>query len=797
MKGRLWVYILCIVCLNLFVISGIAEPSTQRTTSADDAVAAWRVVPVTINESIGKHVVTPSNVSAENASISGTVFDDLNANGFREEGEPGLANWTIVLKLDDKDFEEVTTNDQGFYLFEDLEPGNYTVEQELMEGWDQTSPAQGIYNIILVTGQGLNYDFGNINRKVLASLVPIPESHPLISRSEWIRMAEEVEAAPMATAIDLQKIEGRPTVSYPSSFNLLDYVPYHDQRNQGSCGNCWAWATTGLAEVALKTQLNQAKRLSIQYLDSNFVAGGGRWACCGGNVGDFLNFYNSKKKFILWDNLNAQYQDGLNHCCHDCSAGVCSNIGCCAGSSCGGIGHSSVSATSISENPNYPIGTIPFYYSVNHKISQDQAINAIKNILTQNKAMVFSFYLPSTAAWNSFSSTWNSGGVWDPQPYCGKPEIAGSGGHAVLCVGYDDASDTWIMLNSWGLGGRKDGTFRVKMHMNYDCSNSGYYSYYFQYFDVPFTVQNRPPYTPDTPLGETSGVVGVSYGYTTSTTDPDNNQIRYTFRWGDETTTQTGLVNSGTSVTENHIWTVAKAYQVDVKAKDSNDAPSNWSIPLEVTISTNNPPDKPSVPDADGITSGKPKTSYEFSTTATDPDKNQIMYTFDWGDRTKSTTGWGDSGIEGIASHAWRKAGQYQVRAMATNSNGASSAWSDSLEFIVAANRPPQTPSKPVGDASGQTRTLYEFSTTATDPDGDQIKYTFDWGDHAKTTTGLVNSGNEDSSSHAWRRAGQYQIRAKATDSNGVSSAWSEACSITIGLPSRPIKPARSTMPHL
>ena len=44
--------------------------------------------------------------------------------------------------------------------------------------------------------------------------------------------------------------------------------------------------------------------------------------------------------------------------------------------------------------------------------------------------------------------------------------------HEVLCVGYDDASDSWMMLNSWpttkdGAIFHPDNLFRVKMHSNY------------------------------------------------------------------------------------------------------------------------------------------------------------------------------------------------------------------------------------------------------------------------------------------------------------------------------------------
>ena len=69
--------------------------------------------------------------------------------------------------------------------------------------------------------------------------------------------------------------------------------------------------------------------------------------------------------------------------------------------------------------------------------------------------------------------------MWNFDPYNGiEYDSATGGGHAVLCVGYnDDDPDPnnhyWIILNSWGTPARRStGLFRVKMHMNYDNADS-------------------------------------------------------------------------------------------------------------------------------------------------------------------------------------------------------------------------------------------------------------------------------------------------------------------------------------
>ena len=96
------------------------------------------------------------------------------------------------------------------------------------------------------------------------------------------------------------------------------------------------------------------------------------------------------------------------------------------------------------------------------------------------------------------------------------------------------------------------------------------------------------------------------------------------------------------------------------------------------------------------------------------------------------------------------------------------------------ANSPPDNPSKPSGNSAAISSTACVYSTSSTDPDGGQISYTFDWGDGANTTTDPFSSGANASSTHSWTSPGQYEIRAKATDSKGASSNWSDALTLKV-----------------
>ncbi len=289
---------------------------------------------------------------------------------------------------------------------------------------------------------------------------------------------------------------------------------------------------------------------------------------------------------------------------------------------------------------------------------------------------------------------------------------------------------------------------------------------------------NKAPNTPSIPSGPASGVPGTIYSYSASATDPDGDQVRYIFSWGDGTTSQTALVDSGTSASASHSWSASGTYLVKAMAMDNKGASSGYSAVLQVIITTNKAPNTPSIPS--GPASGVPGTVYIYSTAAKDPDGDQVKYIFSWGDGTASQTALVNSGTTASASHSWSGSGTYLVKAMAMDSKGASSGYSDVLSVVVALNKAPNIPSIPSGPVSGVPGTVYSYSTAATDPDGDQVKYIFSWGDGTTSQTALVNSGTSASASHSWSTSGTYLVRAMAVDSKGASSGYSDILSVAI-----------------
>jgi len=104
---------------------------------------------------------------------------------------------------------------------------------------------------------------------------------------------------------------------------------------------------------------------------------------------------------------------------------------------------------------------------------------------------------------------------------------------------------------------------------------------------------------------------------------------------------------------------------------------------------------------------------------------------------------------------------------------------SKGIQLDVNDNHPPENITID-GPTHGSAGTAYSYYANATDPEGDEVYYKFDWDDGSFSDwIGPYASGVPISDSHTWSQ-GSYNIRVKAKDVYGAESEWSVPFAISM-----------------
>ncbi|MBI3194511.1 MAG: T9SS type A sorting domain-containing protein, partial [Ignavibacteriae bacterium] len=112
--------------------------------------------------SSGSNVTGKDFANFELGSISGVKFLDFDGDSVKDVGEVGMANWEITLVEGESTVAVDTTDELGQYSFTGLTAGSYMVEEVMQDGWYQTVPADGNYQIDVVSGTvETGKNFGN------------------------------------------------------------------------------------------------------------------------------------------------------------------------------------------------------------------------------------------------------------------------------------------------------------------------------------------------------------------------------------------------------------------------------------------------------------------------------------------------------------------------------------------------------------------------------------------------------------------------------------------------------------
>ena len=209
--------------------------------------------------------------------------------------------------------------------------------------------------------------------------------------------------------------EIRPLVSLPASYDWRNMGGVTPVKDQGSTGDCWAFASTAGFESAVLIRDKKTVSLSEQYLNDCNPNGYN-----GSLGGDFpiLDFMVNPGQALESDYPFA----GQDQSC----------------------------------NTSAPVwGHLASWTYIGGAESAKPSADQIKSALLQYGPVVV-----DVAVDDSFQAY--GGGVLNT---CGSADI----NHMVLIVGYDDAGGYWIVKNSWGKGWGESGFLRIQ----YGCDQIG------------------------------------------------------------------------------------------------------------------------------------------------------------------------------------------------------------------------------------------------------------------------------------------------------------------------------------
>lgn len=205
--------------------------------------------------------------------------------------------------------------------------------------------------------------------------------------------------------------------STPSSIDWREYGYVTDVKDQGSCGSCWSFGSTGALEGQFVQKNGTLLSFSEQQqVDCNTLC----YGCNGGNAE--LAFHYWKK--VNGPNLESDYPyTGVDGTCHTSDYQVIGDV----------TGY--VSVTKYSES------------------ALETAVGSVGPVTIAIDASKWSFQLYTSGIY--YSST------------CSQYSLD----HQVLAVGYgsDSDGDYWIVKNSWGTSWGLDGYIWMSRNRNNNC----------------------------------------------------------------------------------------------------------------------------------------------------------------------------------------------------------------------------------------------------------------------------------------------------------------------------------------
>jgi hypothetical protein len=293
------------------------------------------------------------------------------------------------------------------------------------------------------------------------------------------------------------------------------------------------------------------------------------------------------------------------------------------------------------------------------------------------------------------------------------------------------------------------------------------------------TKASLPPVfgTPSPTNGSTNNPLSLTWSIPIN--DPEGDMFSWTIQCNNgQTNSDTGASNGTKSLALSGL-AYSTTYKVWVNATDPGGSGLYTRRWYTFSTEVNLPPTFGTPTPSNGSTNNP--LSLSWSIPINDPDGDTFSWTIQCSNGQVNSGSGASNGTKSLTLSGLAYSTIYKVWVNATDPTGSGLYTRRWYTFTTQQqqNVPPNKPNKPSGETSGKINTVYTYTTSTTDPNGDQVYYMWDWGDGSQSNwLGPYNSGATINTTHTWTKKGNYGIKVKAKDIYGAESNWSESLPI-------------------
>ena len=252
-------------------------------------------------------------------------------------------------------------------------------------------------------------------------------------------------------------------------------------------------------------------------------------------------------------------------------------------------------------------------------------------------------------------------------------------------------------------------------------------------------LSNRPPIVAAGAQPAT-GIAPLSVTLTATTTDPDGHAVQHEWNAGDGSPPLIGAV-------VQHFYASPGTYQATVTATDALGGRASASV--QIVVVPNQPPQiAPSAVPMAGIAPLR----VAFNAAATDPEGEPLSTLWKLGSQMLS--------LLPAFEHTFNDVGTHEVDLLVLDRRGGSA--EATLSIVVTANAPPIISAR-ASPESGSAPLTVTFTADASDPEGEPLTLTWQFGDGTTSTAKAPQ--------RTFTQVGTYDVTVTATDPRGASAS--------------------------